>query len=60
VEVTLDLVEQRHNPSSDQQDHDPANTTPRLVWLLTMYCPMDLSMEAKPCLRIKQHMKERN
>ena len=51
---------ERHtDPTSDHIDPNPATFAPRLLWLSSVHCPVDLATKANPCLRIKEHNQER-
>ena len=51
---------ERHtDPASDQHDPNPATLAPRLLWLSTVRCLVDLATKANPCVRIEEHKQER-
>jgi len=50
----------RHTDSASYHtDPNPATLAPRLLWLSTVRCPVDLATKANSCLRIEEHKQER-
>ena len=46
------------DPASDQLDPNPAIAAPRILWLSTVHCPVDVTKKANPCVRIEEHKQE--
>lgn len=46
------------DPASEQHVPNPAIAAPRLLWLSTGGCTVDLAKKANPCLRIEEHKQE--